>query len=139
MKDIKPGTLSKIFTITNLRYAASRIWTCPEHKFKIWIKLCNSVNQYTTYAPVTWFSDVWLSEAFVMKHLYAPSCWLTFSWHPSSHYTLCLTSCCRYPCSCFGRPGFCFLQKFNVIYISVSLGYAVGLKTFITEFAKANL
>ena len=44
----QPGPLSEILTITNLRHAASRIWTCTESEFRLcWMKLCSSNNHYT--------------------------------------------------------------------------------------------
>ena len=43
-----PGPLSEILTITNLRHAASRIWTCAESEFRLcWTKFCSSYNHYT--------------------------------------------------------------------------------------------
>ena len=50
------GPLSEIFTITDLRHAASRVWTCPEPEFRLsWMKLCCSNNHYTT-APLMIFN-----------------------------------------------------------------------------------
>ena len=44
----QPGPLSEILTITNLQYAASRIWNCAEPEFRLsWMKLCSRVNHYT--------------------------------------------------------------------------------------------
>ena len=48
--NFQPGLLSEILTITNLRHAASRIWTCAEPVFRLrWMKLCSSDNHYTMY------------------------------------------------------------------------------------------
>ena len=45
----QPGPLSEILTISNLRHAASRIWTCAEPELRLWwMKLCSSDNHYTT-------------------------------------------------------------------------------------------
>ena len=45
----QPGALSEILTIAILRHAASRIWTCAEPVFRLWLmKLCSSDNHYTT-------------------------------------------------------------------------------------------
>ena len=45
----QPGPLLEILTITNLRYAANKIWTCAEPEFRLWwMKLCSSNNNYTT-------------------------------------------------------------------------------------------
>ena len=51
-KRVKPyfqmGPLWEIFTVANLWHAASRIWTCPEPRFRLcWMKLCSSDNHYT--------------------------------------------------------------------------------------------
>ena len=36
-------------TITNLRHAASRIWTCPKSELRLWwMKLCSSDDHYIT-------------------------------------------------------------------------------------------
>ena len=45
----QPGPLSEILTISNLRHAASRIWTCAQREFRLsWMKLCSSDNHCTT-------------------------------------------------------------------------------------------
>ena len=62
------GPLSEILKIVNLRYAASRIWTCAEPEFGLsWMKLCSRVNHYTRE---TWFirfakfcRKAWLGKA----------------------------------------------------------------------------
>ena len=61
-------------------------------------------------------------------------CWLSSSWHPSSHFLPLLFGC---PCGCFCRSRFCVLQKCDIIYISVSLSDIVGLEllTFMKEFS----
>ena len=44
---------SEILTIANLRHAASRIWTCTEPEFRLYLmKLCISDNHYTTVPKV---------------------------------------------------------------------------------------
>ena len=40
---------SEIFTIANVRHAASKVWTCAEPEFRLsWMKLCGIDNHYTT-------------------------------------------------------------------------------------------
>ena len=58
LTDERPGTLSEIFTIPNLRYATRRIWTYAEPESRPrWMKLCCSNNNYTTAPQVLyiWF------------------------------------------------------------------------------------
>ena len=45
----QPEPSSEVFTIGDLRHAASRVWTCEESELKLcWMKLCSNDNHYTT-------------------------------------------------------------------------------------------
>ena len=73
--NFQPGLLSEILTITNLRHAASRIWTCAEPVFRLrWMKLCSSDNHYTMY----FFSLSFIY--FQQKESIKVQSWWNFTW-----------------------------------------------------------
>ena len=58
--DFHPGSLSENFTSTNLRYAASMIWTCAEPEYRLyWMKLRSNDKQSTTVQhPILLFLSI---------------------------------------------------------------------------------
>ena len=71
----QPVPLPDILTITNLRHAASRVWTCAESEFRLcWRKLCSSDNCYIT--AIT---------AISRRHTQSIKVWRTLSVYQSKH------------------------------------------------------
>ena len=64
----QPGPLSDILSISNLRHAASRIWTCAEATFRLcWMMLCSIDNHYTTAPLVIELFALFAIELFVIE------------------------------------------------------------------------
>ena len=55
----KLGPLSEILTITNLRHAASRIWTCAEPDLSLrWMKLCTTPRHHRSKGSIILSTNV---------------------------------------------------------------------------------
>ena len=69
------GPLSEILTAVNIRYAASRIWTCTEPGFRLcWKTMCGSDNHYATapqrkYRFLKIFMSIYLEKFDIYFHL----------------------------------------------------------------------